>query len=221
MRDFTEALQRCLLFQDVSPSDLDAMLGCLNGRTVDFERGEVILAAEERADQVGIVLAGQVQVVRDDYFGNRSIQARLAPGELFGEAFACAGVDRLPVTVEGASSGQALLIQLQRIMETCCNACAFHQRMVMNLLRAMAARNLQLNRRLEVAAQRTTRDKLMTYLQQQARQAKSNCFTIPFDRQGLADYLCVDRSALSAEIGKLRREGVIESERSTFRLIQK
>ena len=219
MRDFTEALQRCLLFQDVSPQDLHAMLGCLNGRTVAFDRGGVILAAEDPADQVGIVLEGEVRVVRDDCFGNRAIQAQLAPGELFGEAFACAGVERLPVTVEGAAPGQVLLIQLQRIMEPCCNACEFHQRMIMNLLRAMAARNLQLNRRLEVASQRSIRERLMTYLLQQARQARSSRFTIPFDRQGLADYLCVDRSALSAEIGRLRREGVLESERSSFTLL--
>ena len=90
----------------------------------------------------------------------------------------------------------------------------------MNLLRAMAARNLQLNRKLEITSRRTTREKLMAYLMAQAKRGGSDAFTIPFDRQGLADFLGVDRSALSAEIGKLRREGVIESERSAFRLLQ-
>ena len=114
-----------------------------------------------------------------------------------------------------------LLIRLRRITETCSNACEFHNRMVMNLLRAIAGKNLMLNAKIEITSRRTTREKLMAYLLNQAKRAGGSTFTIPLDRQGLADYLGVERSALSAEIGKLRREGVIESERSTFRLIQK
>lgn len=219
MEDFIEVLQTCALFDGIAPADVKAMLGCLNGRVMRFDRGEVIFPAESRAEYVGIVLEGTAQVVRDDFFGNRTIQARVGPGELFAEAFACAEVEKLPVTVEGVSPGRALIIRLRRIIETCSSACEFHNRMVMNLLKAMAARNLQLNRKLEITSQRTTREKLMAYLTAQARQAGSSSFVIPFDRQGLADYLCVERSALSAEIGKLRREGVLESERSHFTLL--
>ncbi|MBR1561185.1 MAG: Crp/Fnr family transcriptional regulator [Clostridia bacterium] len=216
MEDFIEVFQSCILFDGIDPKDIRAMLGCLRGRVVTFDRGEAIFRAESRAEDVGIVLEGAAQVVRDDFFGNRTIQARIEPGELFAEAFACAAVERLPVTVEGVRPGKAMVIRLRRIIETCSSACEFHNRMVMNLLKAVAARNLQLNRKLEITSQRTTRDKLLAYLTAQARQAKSMSFTIPFDRQGLADYLCVERSALSAEIGKLRREGVLESERSKF-----
>ena len=91
---------------------------------------------------------------------------------------------------------------------------------VMNLLKVMAVKNLMLNQKLEITSRRTTREKLLAYLSAQARAAGSDSFVIPFDRQGLADYLGVDRSALSAEIGKLRREGVIESERSAFILLR-
>ena len=220
MNDFIEALQNCALFDGIDPRDLKAMLGCLGGRIVHFERDEVIFAEDSRAENVGIVLEGSAEVVRDDFFGNRTIQARVEPGELFAEAFACAEVERLPVSVVGVKPGRAMVIRLRRIIETCSNACSFHSRMVMNLLRAMAARNLQLNRKLEITSRRTTRDKLMAYLTSQARQAGANSFVIPFDRQALADYLCVERSALSAEIGKLRREGVLESERSRFTLLK-
>lgn len=219
MEDFIEALQRCVLFDGIGEGDLKAMLGCLGGRVQGYDRGEVIFPAEGPAEQVGIVLSGEVQVARDDFFGNRTILARVEPGEMFGEAFACAGVERLPVAVEGIRPGKVLLIRLKRITETCSSACGFHNRMVMNLLRAMAAKNLQLNRKIEITSHRTTRDKLMAYLMGQAKQAGNMSFVIPFDRQGLADYLCVERSALSAEIGRLRREGVLESERSRFRLL--
>lgn len=219
MADFIEVLQSCALFEGIDGRDLQAMLGCLGGRVQDFERGEAILAADSRAECVGVVLSGAAQVVLDDFYGNRTIQNRVEPGEMFGEAFACAGVERLPVTVEGVRSGRVMLIRLRRITETCSNACAFHSRMVMNLLKAMAARNLQLNRRIEITSRRTTREKLMAYLMGQAQRARSSSFTIPFDRQALADYLCVERSALSAEIGRLRREGVLESEKSHFTLL--
>ena len=220
MSDFTEALQRCKLFQGIGAGELKALLGCLRGREASFDRGEVIFAAQSRAESVGVVLSGAVRVVREDYDGNRAILTQLMPGELFGETFACAGVPRLPVTVEGSEPGAALVLSLGRIMEPCSSACAFHSRMVMNLLRELAAKILQLNRKLEITSRRTTREKLLTFLHYQARQAGSDRFTIPFDRQGLADYLCVERSALSAEIGKLRREGILESEKSTFVLLR-
>lgn len=219
MPDFIEVLQRCALFDGIAPGDLRAMLGCLGGRTVDFDRGQAIFSQQSRADHVGILLSGSAQIVTDDFYGNRTIRSGVEPGDMFGEAFACAGVERLPVTVEGVRPGKAMLIQLRRVVETCSSACEFHNRMVMNLLRDMAKKNLRLNQKLEITSRRTTRDKLMTYLMAQARQAGSNTFTIPFDRQGLADYLCVERSALSAEIGRLRREGVLESERSSFVLL--
>ena len=221
MSDDFEVLLRCPLFEGIGPKDARAMLGCLGARTVEAARGASIFLEGSPAEYVGIVLSGAAQVLRDDFYGNRAIQAVLQPGELFGETFACAGLDRLPVAVEAAQPSRILLIRLRRITETCSNACEFHNRMVMNLLRAIAGKNLMLNAKIEITSRRTTREKLMAYLLNQAKRAGGSTFTIPLDRQGLADYLGVERSALSAEIGKLRREGVIESERSTFRLIQK
>jgi len=219
VNEFIEVLQSCPLFEGVNERDLKAMLGCLGGQVRAFARGEAIFAADSKAEDVGIVLSGSAQIVMDDFYGNRTIQDRVEPGGMFGEAFACAAVERLPVTVEGVRPGRVLVIRLKRITETCSNACEFHNRMVMNLLRAMAAKNLQLSRKIEITSHRTTREKLMAYLMTQARQARSSSFTIPFDRQALADYLCVERSALSAEIGRLRREGVLESDRSNFTLL--
>ena len=220
MPDFFETLLRCPLFEDIAPNDARAMLGCLGARAVDVGRNEPVFLAGSAADYVGIVLSGAARVLRDDFYGNRTIQSVLQPGELFGETFACAGIARLPVTVEATQPSRIMLIRLRRITETCSNACEFHNRMVMNLLRAIAAKNLMLNNKLEITSQRTTREKLMAYLMGQAKRAGGSSFTIPLDRQGLADYLGVERSALSAEIGKLRREGVIESERSAFKLLK-
>lgn len=220
MPDEFDALAACPLFDGVSRQDMKAMLQCMQARTVDVPKGGTVFRADEPAEHVGILLSGGVRVLRDDYDGNRAIQAAIRPGELFGETFACAGVGRLPVSVEADRPSRALLIQLRRIIETCPSACGFHNRVVLNLLKVLAAKNLMLNGKLDITSRRTTREKLLAYLASQARQAGSNRFVIPFDRQGLADYLGVDRSALSAQIGKLRREGVIESERSAFTLLR-
>ena len=220
MPDNSEVLAACPLFEGVSRQDMEAMLQCMQARIIDVPKGGAVFRADGPAEYVGILLCGGVRVFRDDFDGNRAIQATIQPGELFGETFACAGVGRLPVSVEADQSSRVLLIRLKRIIETCPSACGFHNRVVLNLLKVLAAKNLLLNRKLEIISRRTTREKLMAYLSFQARAAGSNHFAIPFDRQGLADYLGVDRSALSAEIGKLRREGVLESDRSVFTLLQ-
>ena len=219
MREEMGVLAACPLFAGVDPGDVEAMLGCMKPRVISAGKGGLILRADDPAEYVGILLTGGARVQREDFYGNRTIQATLSPGELFGEVFACAGVGRLPVSVEATEDSRAMLIQMRRIIEICPGACAFHNRVVLNLLRVMAAKNLQLNQKLEITSRRTTREKLLAYLMAQARASGSEQFTIPLDRQGLADFLGVDRSALSAEIGKLRREGVIESERSAFHLI--
>ena len=165
------------------------------------------------------MLSGAAQIVRIDYYGNRSILAEIGPSELFAEAFACAEVSSLPVTVIANEPCEVMLIDCSHILHTCANNCGFHQQLIFNLMRDLAAKTLQFHQKLEITAGRTTRDKLMTYLMFQAQKAGSPEFEIPFDRQELADYLEVDRSGLSAEISKLRREGIIECEKNRFTLL--
>ena len=219
MDRFFEEAAACPLFAGITGEPLRAMLRCLDAAPRSYGRGETILAEGDPANRVGVVLRGTVQVVRVDYAGNRSIMARLGPGELFAEAFACAGVTAMPVAVVAAEATQALLIDAQRLTHTCAAPCQAHGQMIRNLIGVLADKNLQSIRRLEVSAQRGTRGKLMAYLHMQARAAGSASFVIPYDRQELADYLGVERSGLSAVIAQLRREGVIECTRSHFTLL--
>ncbi len=207
------------LFQRIEPTDLPAMLKCLEGRTAHYQGGEAILREGDRADRLGVVLSGGAQVARTDFGGNRSVLTEVGPGEMFAEAFAFAGVDHISVDVTAVGETDVLLLDARRLVHTCSNACEFHNRLILKLLGVMAAKNLTMNRKLQITSRRTTREKLLTYLEMQARQAGSASFTIPFDRQALADFLEVDRSGLSAEIGKLRREGLLESERNSFTLL--
>ena len=195
------------------------MLVCMGASVRTYEKGAVVFREGEQAEQLGILLQGRLEVVREDWAGNRSVVVSVEEGELFGETFACAEEAVLPVSAVCMEKSTVMLMDINRITHSCSNACAFHQQVVMNLLRNLAQKALTLNRKLLVLSRRTTREKLLTYLMEQAKHQGSNAFTIPFDRQSLADYLGVERSALSAEIGKMRREGLLETERSFFRLL--
>ena len=218
MRNFINIIKECPLFQDIKEEELSAILGCLGARRLSFDKGRYIFSEGDPAKQIGIVLSGSVQVSRDDYYGNRTLMSRLEPGDLFGESFAFAGVETLPVSVTVATACDIMLIDSSRIISPCSNACGFHTKLIFNLLQIMARKNLGFHQKIEITSKRTTREKLMAYLLAQAKVQQSDSFEIPFDRQALADYLEVDRSGLSAEISKLRKEGVLECHRNKFTL---
>lgn len=219
MKNFFEAIRKCPLFADIEDHDLEPLLGCLGGKVRSYGKGETIIAEGTPARYIGIVLSGSAQIVRIDYYGNRSILTNVEGSEIFGESLACAGVMSMPVSVVAAEDTDALIIECGRIINTCGNACSFHNQMIYNLLRIVATKNLMFNQRIEITSKRNTRDKLMTYLLLQAKQRGSSSFQIPYDRQELADFLEVDRSGLSAEISKLRKEGVLECRKNKFRIL--
>ena len=219
MKEFFPILETCPLFDGIDLKDLSSMLTCLGARVSNYQKNQVIFREGETAKYVGIVLSGAVQIVREDFYGNRSIVARIEPSELFGESFACAGVSVLPVSVAAAEDSRVMLIDCRRLTVSCTSACSFHSKMIFNLLQVVATKNLIFNQKIEITSHRTTREKLMAYLLMQAKQNKSSSFTIPYDRQALADYLCVDRSAMAVEIGKLRKDGIIACEKSRFELL--
>ena len=182
-------------------------------------KGQPVLREGDPATQVGMVLSGAVRMERTDYYGNRSILAHIKPSELFGETYACAGSQALPISVIADEDSQVLLMDCRRITTSCSSACGFHSRIIYNLLRLVATKNLVYDQKIQVTSRRTTREKLMAYLLHEAKTQNSQTVNIPYDRQELADYLEVDRSGLSAEISKLRKAGVLQSEKSRFTLL--
>ena len=220
MRINPEIMDRCALFEGIRSEDRVPMLSCLGAKVVSVGKNQYVFREGDPANFVGIVLEGCVQMVREDYYGNRSILARIEPAGLFGESFACADVPAFPISVAAVEDSAVLIIDSRRITVTCSNACGFHNQMIFNMLKVVASKNLVLNEKIEIISRRTTREKLMTYLLSQAKKARSDTFTIPYDRQALADYLEVERSAMSAEISKLRKDWMIECDRSTFHLLQ-
>jgi CRP-like cAMP-binding protein len=194
------------------------MLTCLNARVVAVTKGEPIFLEGDSAGFVGIVLEGSIQVVRDDFYGNRSVLSHAEQGDIFGEAFACANVESMPVSGFAIRNSSVMLLSCQKMLTVCSSACIFHNQLVKNLLKVVAEKNLDLNRKIQFMSQKTTKEKLMAYLLEHAKRAGSTEFTIPFDRQTLADYLGVERSAMSTELSKLKKAGVLDCKGSRFRI---
>lgn len=204
------------MFEGIGQSDLNALMECLNGRTINIPKGNPVFLEGEPARFVGVVLSGTVQVVREDYYGNRSVMAVLQPGELFAEVFSCAGLETVPVSVFALTDSEVLLLDCRRVVTSCSNSCHFHSLLMKNLLQEMARKNLALSQKIRYMSRKTTKEKLMAYLLDQAKQQGSTEFVIPHSRQSLADYLGVERSAMSAEIGKLKKSGQIDTHGSWF-----
>ncbi len=219
MKKYLKILKQCPLFNGIDEQDLLRMLTCLDARVASFDKKYTILAEGKPAKFIGIILSGSAQIIQVDYYGNRSLLSNVVAGEVFAEAFACAQTQVLPVAVVANEPSEVMLIDSTHILHTCQNGCGFHQQLIFNLMKDLATKTILFHQKIEVTSKRTTREKLMTYLLMQAKRAGSNEFTIPFDRQELADYLEVDRSGLSAEISKLRAEGVLESHRKEFVLL--
>lgn len=219
MEQYFEILERCPLFEGIGKEELLSVLKCLEVRTEKYKSGEPVFLQGDAVRKLGVVLEGSIQIVRDDYYGNRSIVTTVSPPQIFAETFAFAGVSSVPLSAWANSDSAVMMINPEKIICSCSKACGFHSRIISNLVRVMASKNLEINKKLEITSQRTTRDKLMTYLFLTSREKGAKSFTVPFDRQELADYLEVDRSGLSAEIGKLKREGVLLCRRSEFTLL--
>jgi len=138
---------------------------------------------------------------------------------VFGESYACLPEEAIPIRAVAAESAEVLLLEVRRVLTTCPSACAFHALLIRNLLEVLAVKNLTMNEKLIHLTQRTTRDKLLSYLSVCSARAGEPEFEIPYNRQQLADYLSVDRSAMSAELSRLRAQGMLVCKKNRFRLL--
>ncbi|GHT78310.1 cyclic nucleotide-binding protein [Actinomycetota bacterium] len=217
-----ETLQNCPLFLDIDKQDILPLLDCLKSVQKTHKKNSFVFRAGDKATTVGIVLKGNVHVMQEDFWGNRTILANIESGGVFAEAFSCSQTNTLPISVIAASAAEVLLLDYQRIITSCSSACAFHTKLIKNMLKILAGNNIRLTQKMEHITQRTTRQKLLSYLSEQAKLAKANkanSFYIPFDRQQLADYLSVDRSALSNELSKMRQDGLLLYHKNHFELL--
>ncbi|MBR1681652.1 Crp/Fnr family transcriptional regulator [bacterium] len=211
-------LGNCLLFNGIKTKELSALLNCMQSKVIEFDKNKTVMQEGKVFNKLGILLAGNLQVVQYDYLGNRTIISTVEPLQIFGEAFSYVKT-KFPMNVETTEKSQVLFLISDRISNPCQNGCIFHKQLINNLLHILAHKNVNLTQKIECMSKRTTKEKLLTFLTLESIKQNSKEFTISLDRQALADYLGVERSAMSAELSKLRNDGIIECEKNWFRLL--
>ena len=216
MKDFLSVIRSSQLFSGVTETELTAVLACLDVKKTDFPKEAYLMHIGDTAEAIGLVLSGSVLIIQEDIWGNRHILSKAGPGQTFAAAFACAPGSRLNVSVVAEAPVTAMFLNVKRILTVCPSACAHHSRIIRNLLGELAEKNLRFSEKLTHMGQRTTRAKLMSYFSAEAQRLGKYEFDIPFSRQQLADYLGVERSGLSLELGKMRGEGLLDFHKSHF-----
>ncbi len=219
MKKYVSVLKRTQLFAGVGDDEIASMLSCLGARLYTYKKGEYVLRQGEHLNDIIVLVDGNLHIQKDDYWGNRSILGQIAVGEMFGEAYVAPESGALLNDVVAVDDSSVIFFDVKRIITTCSSACRFHAMVVQNMFFAISEKNRKLVQKLGHMSKRSTREKLISYLSEEAKKHNSSSFTIPFNRQQLADFLSVDRSAMSNELCKMRDEGLLEFEKNQFKLL--
>ena len=219
MKKYVLTLKRTQIFAGVGDDEIVSMLSCLGARLHTYKKGEYVLRQGERLNDILVLVEGNLHIQKDDYWGNRSILGQISIGEMFGEAYVAPESGALMNDVIATADSAIIFFDVKRVLTTCPSACRFHSTVVQNMFFAVSDKNRKLVQKLGHLSKRSTREKLISYLSEEAKKQNSSYFTIPFNRQQLADFLSVDRSAMSNELCKMRDDGLLEFEKNNFRLL--
>lgn len=219
MKKFISILKNTSLFSGVNENEIEAMLSCLGAQYRTYPKGAYIFRRGNQLQRIMILAEGCLHIQKDDYWGNRSILAHISPGEMFGEAYIAPQSGPILNDVIAVENSAVLFFDVKKLITTCPSVCPFHAKVVENMFFAISEKNRRLVQKLGHMCERTTREKLISYLSEEAEKQKSASFTIPFNRQQLADFLSVDRSAMSNELCKMRDEGLIRFHKNAFVLL--
>lgn len=207
------------LFHGINSGDIPTVLKCLRAQEVTFLSEERILSAGTHTQRLGLVLSGLVIIEHSDAWGNVSILGSAGAGDIFGEAYACLPSEPLMIDVTAAKDTVILMLDAERIYSPCQKSCPFHTQLMQNLLTVCAAKSLQLSKKILHTGPRSIRRRLMSYFSECILTNGNRTFDIPYSRQQLADYLNVDRSALSAELSRMQKEGLIRYHKNHFEVL--
>lgn len=218
MKEYIGILEKTQLFNGIDQNEILQLLSCMQSRLRHYKKGEYIYMQGDSVESIAVLISGQLHIQSDDYWGNRSIISVLDVGDMFGEAYLSDKSSTILSDVAAVSESTVMFLNFNKILTVCSCACSFHSVVIQNLLFAIAEKNRSLVNKLGCITKRTTREKLICYLSNQAKLHNSSSFTIPFNRQQMADFLSVDRSAMSNELCKMRDEGLLSFKKNSFTL---
>jgi len=218
MKKIFNVAQTNPLFAGVEFSDFQPMLCCLSVKVADYKKNDIILLSGDSAKFVGLILSGGVKIIKEDMDGRATVLTALEVSNVFGEEFACAEIEHSPVTIIATEDSEIMLMDYKSMIKSCSNACLYHARLIKNMMKLLAVKTLQTSQKMEILSKRTTREKLLSFLD--VHRGANKKITIPYNREELANYLCVDRSAMSKELSKMQEEGLITYKKNTFEILR-
>ena len=218
LKKYLPILRNSPFFKGLTDQEILSILHCVNAATVFKERDSYIFRAGDATEVMGLVVSGGVLIIQEDLWGHRNILSKCHAGDFFGEPYAASPGAILNISVVADEDCEIIFLNVQRLLVSCPTACEHHQKLIRNLVSVLANKILIFNDKITHVGKRTTREKLLSYLSAESTRHSSLSFDIPFDRQQLADYLCIDRAAMSTEISRLQKEGLLKTNRNHFEL---
>ncbi|MDQ0204999.1 Crp/Fnr family transcriptional regulator [Pectinatus haikarae] len=203
------------LFIGLTAVETEHVLSCSQAKIKNYQKGEYIYHSGNKIDTICIVLLGGVHIVYNDAWGNENILNRVTRGQMFAENNACSD-EILFTNAVAAETSTILFLYTEKLLYPCHAICAYHSKVIRNMFLSLGTENIKLKRKISHTTSRSLRQRIISFLSFQATEQKSFCFKINFNRQQLADYLCVDRSAMSNELSKMKKDGLINYEKNVF-----
>ena len=219
LENFYNQIKTSPVFYGMNDEELKGLLECFHARIRRYEKGDMIIRQGDMISNIYLILSGGVNIEKDSYWGRRIIISRLGKNENLALSFV--GSKDVEANIDAISVEDTLVLVLsyEKCTSMCQNACTRHKILINNLFQILSKENIELIQKIENVSQKSIRDKLLTYLSNEAQKKHSNSFDIQFNRQDLADYLNVDRSAMSFELSKLQKEGLISYNKNHFELL--
>lgn len=219
LENFYNQIKTSPVFYGMSDEELKGLLECFNARVRKYEKGDMIIRQGDMITNIYLILSGEVNIEKDSYWGRRIIISRLGKNENLALSFVGSKDVESNIDAVAVEDTVVLVLSYEKCTSMCQNACTRHKILINNLFQILSKENIELIQKIENVSQKSIRDKLLTYLSNEAQKKHSNSFDINFNRQDLADYLNVDRSAMSFELSKLQKEGIIEYNKNHFELL--
>lgn len=214
MAELNSFLLNTSLFQGIDENEIHQVLSCLAYTINKYEKNQYVLRIGDSPKSLGVLLKGSLMIIQDDYWGNRNIRSKIIPSQVFAESYACLQGSKMDLSVIAETDSEILWLDVQKILRTCPSLCSHNARLIRNILSDLATHNLLVNEKLTHISKRTTRERILSYLSAESRRQNKNQFFIPFNRQQLADYLSVERSALSAELSRMQKDELLTTEKN-------
>lgn len=206
------------LFENVRNNEVLELLKCIGIKTKVFKKDAIILKQGNKIDFLGVILSGNAIISKTDSMGNKTIVEELKMNDIFGHNIVCCGLNKSPVDITSTKECEILFLPFEKVVTPCEKLCPYHLQLIKNVMKMISKRNSLLNDKIDIIAQKTTRDKILALLD--AYREEKGVFTIPYSREEMAKFLCVDRSAMSRELCKMRDEGILKFHKNKFEILK-